>query len=149
MSKVKVSADASGNHITKSSTPGFGYIRLVQSRPVINEQNFLKIQTVSSLVHGKIEDLKALDWKPDSEIEGNLVIKESLTPFNKKDSERDLKIAGKTGIICFVDGNKIYRKVFYDQSGLIEDVLIQHDNVEEIRAAFDLIETEENDPHKV
>jgi hypothetical protein len=143
MSKVKVSIDAGGNHITASSTPGFGYIRLVQSRPVFNEQNFLKIQTVSSLVHGTLADLRSLGWEPNAEIPGNLVIKESVVPFNKKDPDRDLKIAGKTGIVCSLNGQPIYRKAFYDKTGLQEDVLVQHDNIEEIRQAFAAIEEAE------
>jgi hypothetical protein len=47
-----------------------------------------------------------------------------------------LKIAGDTGIICSVEGQPIYRKTIYSSASNAEDVLIKHDNVDELRTAF-------------
>ena len=50
--------------------------------------------------------------------------------------ERDYKIAGKTGIVCCQDGQPIYRKTFYTLNSSAEDVLVSHNNIEDIRAAY-------------
>ena len=59
-----------------------------------------------------------------------------MTPFNEKQPEKDLKIAGDTGIVCKFEGSPIYRKTQYTLASNAEDVLIKHDNVEELRAAY-------------
>jgi hypothetical protein len=69
-------------------------------------------------------------------LNGRVVIRESLTPFNTKNPEGDLKIAGSTGVVCKVNNQPIYRKTVYTDMSTLQEELIQHDNVEEIRAAF-------------
>jgi len=59
-----------------------------------------------------------------------------LTPFNKKNPERDLKIAGDTGIVCTVNGQPIYRRSTYSAASNAQDTLIKHDNVEQLRSAY-------------
>jgi hypothetical protein len=137
-SKVKVAADATTNAVIVSSpnNPEYGYVRLEQSRTVIDDNGFLRIKPVSTLIHGTIAELKAAGFYAGQELPGNLLIKESLTPFNAKNPERDLKIAGDTGIICSVEGQPIYRKTIYSAASNAEDTLIKHDNVEQLRNAF-------------
>ena len=136
MSKVKVTADAAGNVIVQSkNNPEYGYIRVLLIRAVV-ENGFTRRKPVSALVQGTIEDLKAWGWKKDQELEGTIIFKEQLTPFNKKDPDNDLKIAGETKIRCVVNGDPIYRKSFYVQDNTAKDVLIAHTNGEEIKAAF-------------
>ena len=69
-------------------------------------------------------------------MEGKVVVKERLTPFNSKDPERDFKIAGASGIVCTKNGAPIYRKhvVTFDTSA--QDVTEEHDNQDEIKAAY-------------
>ena len=70
------------------------------------------------------------------ELPGNIVIQEQTTPFSESDPDRDLKIAGETGIICCnADGEPIYRKTMYDGTGSIEDTLVAHANGQAIREA--------------
>ena len=64
------------------------------------------------------------------------MIKESLTPFNTKKPESDLKIAGTTGVVCKVNGQPIYRKTIYTDIPTVKEELIAHDNVDEIRGAL-------------
>jgi hypothetical protein len=64
------------------------------------------------------------------------VVKEQLKPFNKRNPEKDLKVAGDTGITCMVDDQPIYRKSFYSQDDNAKDVLVAHTNVEAIKAAY-------------
>lgn len=136
MSKVIVTANAAGQVIVKSNNnPEYGHIRVKQVRMTIDETGFARKRTVYALIPGKIEDLKGFGWSADQEVDGHIQIREQLTPFNPKDPNKDVKVAGETGIICKKDGKNVYRKCFYSTNH-VEDVLVEHDNTEEIKAAY-------------
>ena len=136
-SKVKVTADKAGNVIVKSANnTEFGHIRVEQTRMVVEENGFARRKTLSALIPGTIADLKGFGWETNQDIEGKIVVKESLKPFNKRDPERDFKVAGKSGVVCTVDDAPIYRKHFYTLDSNAQDVLVEHDNDEEIKAAY-------------
>ena len=66
-------------------------------------------------------------------ISGNVRIVESLT----KELGMTQKFAGdpeKGGIACTLKGAPIYRKTEFDSTGVIEDILVAHDNVDAISA---------------
>ena len=134
--KVKVVGDAQGNVINQSSNPLYGHVKVVQIRTMFDDNGFMRARPVNALIHGTVEDLKLAGYRAGQELPGTVVIQESLEPFNEKNPERDLKIAGKTGIICSVEGNPIYRKTVYSPFSNAEDTLIQHDNVEALREAY-------------
>lgn len=113
----------------------YAHIRLSQERTMINSNGWLQTKQVTALIHGKTEELIASGIKKFKKLPGNIVIKESLTPFNKNNPDRDLKMAGKTGIVCCLDGQPIYRTTKYDATGTQEDELIAHNNSESIREA--------------
>ena len=136
-SKVRVTADETGAVIIVSkNNPEWAHIRVEQSRIVIDDNGFARRKTISALVHGTVEDLKSFNWTKGKELEGKVIFKESLEPFNIKEPKRDYKVAGKTGIICCQDGQPIYRKTFYTLNGNTEDISVPHTNIEEIRAAY-------------
>jgi hypothetical protein len=135
--KVKVVGDAQGNVINQSSNPLYGHVKVVQIRTVFDDKGFMRARPVNALIHGTIEDLKLAGYYAGQELPGKVIINESLEPFNTENPERDLKIAGKTGIICSVEGNPIYRKTVYSPFSNAEDTLIQHDNVEALREAYE------------
>lgn len=137
-SKVKVTAK-DGHVIVKSSNnPTFGHIRVEQTKMVIDDETgFAKRKLISALVPGEISDLKGFGWEDQQEVEGKIRIVEQLHPFNKKDPDRDIKIAGKSGITCTVEGKPVYRKHFYTTNASLEDVLVKHDNQDEIREAYE------------
>jgi hypothetical protein len=136
MSKVKVSANAQGQVIVPSeNSKGYGYIRLQQDRAFVNDKNWVSVTTVSTLLYGTIENLSKFGYTAGMELPGKIVIKESLEPFNAENPEKDYKIAGKTGIICCLDAQPIYRKTFYSTSETENDVFIIHDNGAAIKAA--------------
>lgn len=138
-SKVKVVGDATtGSVITMSSNPKFGYVRLEQVRSVIDDNGFLRRKPISTLIHSEVEELKAMNFYAGQELPGQIVIKEALEPFNAKTPERDLKVAGSTGIICTFEGAPIYRKTVYTTASNATDTLIQHDNVDQLREAYAL-----------
>jgi len=140
--RVRVVADANGSVICQSNNnPEYGYIRIVQSKKVIDDNNFVRIKEVSALLQGTIEDLKSLNHYAGEVIDGNIYIVESIYPFNSKAPQRDLKIAGKTGIVCKIGNDPIYRKTVYSTASNMADTLIKHDNVDELREAYNNEET--------
>ena len=137
-SKVKVTAEeVTGNVVVVSkNNPEWGHIRVEQSRTTIDDNGFARKRNISALIHGTVEDLKSFKWVNGQEVTGQIIAKESLEPFNMNSPERDYKIAGKTGIVCCQDGQPIYRKTFYTLNSSAEDVLVSHNNIEDIRAAY-------------
>lgn len=137
-SKVKVVADATTGSVINVSenNPEYGYIRLEQTRTQIDGNGFLRRKVISALVHGTTAELQQSGFFAGQELPGSILVKESMEPFNKKNPERDYKIAGDTGIACTLEGAPIYRKTIYTLQSNIEDVLIQHDNIEQLRTAY-------------
>jgi hypothetical protein len=137
-SKVTVTADESTGAVViiSKNSPDWGHIRLQQVKSVFDENGFVRRKPISALVHGTVSDLKSFNWIANKELEGKIVFKESLEPFNAKDPARDYKIAGKTKVVCCVDGQPVYRKTFYTLNTSTEDVVIAHNNTEDIKAAY-------------
>jgi hypothetical protein len=137
-SKVFVVADEATNTVINISknNPEYGYVRLQQVRILIDDNGFLKRNILSALIQAPIILLKKMEYYGGQMLEGTIVIKESLTPFSKKDATRDLKIAGTSGILCKVGNEPIYRKTVYSSSANATDIRIQHDNIEELREAY-------------
>ena len=138
-SKVTVAGDSATQSVIviSDNNPEFGYVKLEQTRSVIDDNNFLKRKVISTLVHSTVEELEQMNFYMGQELPGNILIKESLEPFSSKNPERDLKVAGDTGIVCRFEGNPIFRRTYYSVSSNAEDTFIQHDNVAELRAAYD------------
>jgi hypothetical protein len=152
-SKVIVTADAAGNVIAPSpNNPEWGTILVTQKRIIIDERGFARPKNASALIAGTIKDLKQFGWKAGQELEGTIFYKEQLEPFNKKEPNRDMKIAGKTGIPCTINGQPMYRKGFYSHNPNQSDVYIideygcvmTHDNGDEIRAGYKKLSANEN-----
>lgn len=141
--KVRVVADELGNPIVQTSNPEIGYVKLEQNVKTF-ENGWLRNQKRTALIFGKIEDLKSFNFKQNQELDGKIVINESFTPFNASNAERELKIAGKTGIHCHVDGQPIYRISRYTTNLEEQDVFIQHNNTEEIREALQNLKESES-----
>lgn len=136
--KVKVIANENGAVINQSTNnPEYGYVKIVQVRTLFDDNGFLRAKPVNALIQGRVEELELAGFYAGQELPGKICIKESLTPFNEKAPERDLKMAGQTGIVCSFEGQPIYRKTTYSASSNAEDTLVQHDNVDELRAAYE------------
>ena len=113
----------------------YGCIRLEQQRVSFNTQGWVNNKKLSCLIQGKVEDLQSLAFDAETELPGKIVIREQLEPFNGKDPDRDIKIAGDTGIECCRHGQPIYRKPFYVTNADESDIFIAHTNTEDIRNA--------------
>lgn len=137
MSKVRVTSDANGNVVTISDkNPEYAHIRVVQEVKMYDDSGWLKLKQLSALIHADTETMLSMNYQPDQELPGNIIVRESHKPFSFSNPDRDLKYAGKTGIPCHVDGEPIYRKTFYSENPNAEHRLIAHTNTEEIREAL-------------
>ena len=133
MYKVKVKADKNKNVITVSeNNPEYGHITVEQETIQINNTGWLKTSKRLAFINGKVEDLKKANYQEGSELQGKIVIIESLTPFNAENPDRDLKIAGGTGVICRYEDQPIYRRSFFTTNQNAFDELISHTNSSEI-----------------
>lgn len=131
---VVVTADKNGNVIgVSTNNPEYGYIRVEQSATQINDQGWLRSSKRSAIIKGKMEDLMSCNYKAGDVIQGKIVVRESLTPFNPQNPEKDFKIAGSTGVICTLDDQPIYRQTFFTTNLNSFDEFITHTNSEEIK----------------
>lgn len=136
MNKAKVSANEAGQVITASkNNPEYGFIVVKQETSVF-ENGWMRRAVRSALISGNVADLKSAGFYAGQELDGKIIVKESLTPFNDVNPERDLKIAGDTGITCTFEGQPIYRVTEFTSNLDAKDVLIEHDNKEAIQAKY-------------
>ena len=94
------------------------------------------MKPVSTLLHSTVTELEAAGFYNGQELPGQIVIQERLTPFNDKAPQKDLKVAGSTGIVCTLEGAPIYRRTIYRTDVNAQDVTIKHDNVSQLREAY-------------
>tara|TARA_R110000803_G_scaffold73878_2_gene137809 strand:+ start:868 stop:1377 length:510 start_codon:yes stop_codon:yes gene_type:complete len=135
--KVTVVPDENGNNIRQSKNPEYGFVRIVQEAASFGGRNgWANTSNRSALIKGKMEALEQLGLAKAKKLDGKIIILESTTAFNPKDPDRDLKIAGSTGIICCTaDGEPIFRTTYYDPTGSDVDELVAHANGDAIREA--------------
>jgi hypothetical protein len=134
MSKVVVTGDVNGNLINVyKNNPELGSIRVEQSVMQVNDRGWLRSSKRSAYIKGKVTDLQEAGYTKGQTLPGKIVVVESFQPFNQENPDRDLKIAGDTGVICRVDDEPIYRQTFYTTNENAVDELIMHTNADEIR----------------
>ena len=82
-SKVNIIADDKGNVVRQSNTNAeFGHVRLVQTRVTFGNSGWVKKSNISTLLHGKLEDLQemnleALEFLPE-DVKNNPKVQEKL-----------------------------------------------------------------------
>lgn len=135
---ITIILNKQGEALNISKNPEYGYVT-VQATQFVNTNGFYSKKLRTANIRGLVTDLNEMEasagsW--DNFVKGGkLITKESLTPVNAQDLSVGLKVAGDTGIICKKDGQSIYRRTEFTKNFNEMDDLIQHDNVEEIRAA--------------
>ena len=139
-SKIQIVPDQSGNKIRPSKTDGTSFVRLEQSLISLNPTTgWLKNTSLSTIVIGPT-DLIAKSFHHLETLPGQLVVLESFTPSNPNDLDKDIKRAGSDDApVCLglsPDGEhlSIYRRVIFDPTSTLSNVLIPHTNGDEIRA---------------
>ena len=137
MGKVVVTADKNGNIVGISeNNPEYGYVRVEQTGSFINDQGWLRISRRSALIKGLVKDLVETRFTEGQQLPGRIVVIEALEPFNTENPDRDLKIAGDTGIVCTLGGMPIYRRTKFSFNEATADTAVEHDNVDELRSAY-------------
>tara|TARA_B100001741_G_scaffold112190_1_gene92173 strand:+ start:186 stop:1220 length:1035 start_codon:yes stop_codon:yes gene_type:complete len=134
MSKVQVVVDASGNTIRQlpKDNPDYGFIKLEQSRIMIDTNNFVNIKRFSTLIRGKIKELEQTGLQHVREIDGKIYVIEQVTPFNVENPDYDLKYDSITNNVCVTpEGGPIYSKTFYSHDENVSDTLVPHNNIED------------------
>ena len=134
--KVVIVKDDMGNAIRVSKNNAeYAHIRLSQTKSWLSAMGWFTKRDITTLIHGKTEDLQNSGIGKMKKLPGNIRIIEQLKPFSESNPDRDLKHAGQTGVICCQDGQPIYRKTFYDATAQLEDELVAHTNADDIRQA--------------
>jgi hypothetical protein len=139
ITKVVVLTDKKDRVISPSvNNPLFGHIKVKQTRlETDDDTGFVYKRDYYALVHGKLTTLECFGWKANEEVDGKVIVKESRIPFNINDPDRDLKVAGKSGVVCTTQGQPIYRKNFYTtKPGAEDSEPVPHDNEDEIKAVY-------------
>ena len=133
MEKVTIVADKNGNVVTVSpNNPEYGWIFVEQTTSQF-ENGWMRKVVRKARINGRVDELVAAKFTAGQEIPGRIIVLESLVPFNQEEPDRDLKIAGKTGIICRFDDQPIYRQSYFTTNMNSHDELINHTNRDEIR----------------
>ena len=136
--KVTVVTDTLGNVINQSINPEVGYIRLEQVCSIIGSNNWVKNEKRSTLLFGKIKDLQEFSLNSNQELGGKIIVEEALQPFNAAMADREIKMAGTTGVPCLAYDQPIYRRTRYTTNDSEQDCLIQHTNTDQIKEAIAL-----------
>ncbi len=121
-----------------TNNPEFAHVLLRQQKTVISPKGWVNSKTVHALLHGKVESIQDIGIANKDYLPGQIVVKESTTPFNLENPDMDLKRAGggDDALICARHGEPIYRKGFYDPTMLEVDEFVAHTNSEDIRNAM-------------
>ena len=134
MNAVKIIANEDGQIVNvNSNSPEYGYVRIGQTISKFNPDGWISTEERYFLLKGKLEALQNSGLDSNSVLPGKLIRQESLEPF---DDYSQPKVAGSSGVVCKVNGQPIYSRVVWDQTGTAHDVLIAHDNKEEIIASL-------------
>lgn len=137
------------------SATGEWYATDTVVREAVNAQvagtGFIRLASMNLGDNFKVNYLKTNAFQPDSNLRqllaamnlgagsvmpGKLIVEESTVAFSATNPTRDLKYAGNTGIACSINGAPIYRRVKHTVNVNAQDILIAHDNREEIRNAM-------------
>jgi hypothetical protein len=146
MSTVRIVANAKSNNLVTGykNNPEYGYIQLEQTAMSIASNGWIREQKRVCILRAKVDLLKSyVNANKSLQLPGKIVIKEYLESqvpdaildtLNQNVSYEEriasfVKRAGVDGDELTLGGERILRFSNYDNSGLDQDVLIQHDNV--------------------
>lgn len=133
-SPVTPSKNPEGNFINTTSNPDVCYM-ILRQEVIEVKNNFPQPKLRSCIFFGTQETLSMFIENPEMFKGAKIIRKDSFKPFDTKNPERTLKVAGNTGIVCTKEGMNIYTTTEVSWEENAKDVIIEHDNIEEIKAA--------------
>lgn len=122
---VKVTAKDGKVVIPSTNKPDYGYIR-VETTQTSMENGFVSTKKASALIRGKVEELKALNFKEGQSLSGKIFHKESTESYDGQEA----KINPKTGEVITHNGMPIYRESFFTADLSKQDELLAGDKAE-------------------
>jgi len=113
-----------------------GYVSFYQVAPMTTKNKRLDLEIEHWAISvGRIDRFEA-KYEVGQILPGRIAIEETLEPPNAEDIKQDVKYASNdcklAGIACTINDEIIYQIKYYDPSGKSVDVLLAHDNFEEI-----------------
>lgn len=139
---VEVVANKAGEVITASTkNADYGWITLKSEAEEFNN-GFLRYRQRFAFLTGTLKELSLFADKHNlevgSEIEGRIVVMESLSPVDEKNPETGIKYpnaaAKAEGIACTLDDQPVYRRTIFTKSPDMLDVFVAHNNQDAIKA---------------
>ena len=107
--------------ITPSATkPEFGKFR-VDSRHVSMENGFVNVQKRTAFIAGRTEDLQALGYRAEQSIAGQIIKKESFSPFY---AGQEPKINPESKEVVLTNGKPTYLQYEFTQDLNAHDVWV-------------------------
>ena len=131
MSVIVTKNPTTGDILRATKNPEIFQIRVEEKRTTY-ENGFRRTSTRSALINGPEAELRE-EFFEGQRLPGQILVIESLSPFRTIDAHKDLKVAGTTGIPCTYDDQPIYRSMTYTSNIDTQDVLIQHNNTDQIK----------------
>ena len=150
MGKVSITPSKEGNLVTAyAGNADFGFIILAQTTSLF-VNGWLREVTKRTIMKGGVKALQSfVSGNPTLEVEGQLVVKEytegdvpdaissqhfdSSLPYEEQ-IDGYIKKAGSEGPALMSDGKRILRFTIWDQSKSETDLVVAHDNGEEVKA---------------
>lgn len=139
---VEVVANKAGEIITVSpKNADYGWITLKSEAEEFNN-GFLRYKQRFAFLTGTQKELQLFVDKhglvEGSEIEGRIVVLESLEPVDDKNPETGIKYpnaaAKEAGLACTLDDSPVYRRTLFTKSPDMLDEFVAHNNQEDIKA---------------
>ena len=121
---------------SKKNPTVMGYVSFYQVAPMTSKNKRLDMEIEHWAISvGRIDRFEA-KYEPGQILPGRIAIEETLEPPNAEDTKQDLKFASnackEAKVPCTINGEMIYQIKYYDPTGEAKDVLLAHDNFEEI-----------------
>lgn len=120
-----------------NSTKGFGYVQLFQAR-IVKAKGVEFENNLWAIQRGKVLSMETR-YKAGMLLAGNIVVEDTFAQPNPNNEEQDLKMtrvsAGNT-VPCLVDDQPIYSIKYWDETGLIADTTITHNNQADIEESI-------------
>jgi hypothetical protein len=148
---IKTNKD-SGLKITPyKNNPKLGYVTIESTETTLKDGGWLRNSTRTALLKADIETLNTYIGTKNV-LPGKIIVNEFIegtepASFKSRiDSNKDYETAikphlkmstseDKGGIPLTIEGNRILRFTDYDPTGLLNDLIVKHDNVDELKAA--------------
>jgi len=152
--KLVYNKDTKAAYTAYQNNPEYGYIQVEEAQIQLRSLTWVGKTRRVALIKGDVESLKTwvLENAKGGKLPGQIVVREYEEGAVPDELYRELigdtevrdyeeavkpfiKLAGKDGVPLTIGGNRILRFSFYDETGELEDIKVQHDNSDDVASA--------------